>query len=87
MGVDVSRHGSRYMSRTFSIPSWQGDFLQTEVVGGLRRGRWKRLAREVFWMQCSRVEWLKDGDKNTKIFHAKATTRKQNNTMKGLRDC
>ncbi|KAH7557469.1 hypothetical protein JRO89_XS11G0160800 [Xanthoceras sorbifolium] len=28
------------------VLSQKGDFLQTEVVGGLRRGRWKRLARE-----------------------------------------
>ncbi|XP_074318894.1 uncharacterized protein LOC141655729 [Silene latifolia] len=41
---------------------------------------------ELFWRQRSRAIWLKDGDKNTKFFHRKATQRKQRNYIGRLVD-
>ena len=38
------------------------------------------------WAQRSKVQWLCDGDKNTRFFHSKATQRRRRNYIKGLYD-
>ncbi|KAK0588895.1 hypothetical protein LWI29_006742 [Acer saccharum] len=41
---------------------------------------------EVFWKQRAKVSWMKEGDRNTRFFHAKASARKKRNFLSGLRD-
>ena len=38
------------------------------------------------WAQRLRVLWLKDGDKNTRFFHSKASQRRRKNYINGLFD-
>jgi hypothetical protein len=39
---------------------------------------------EIYWRQRSRINWLKEGDRNTKFFHKKATWRKKKNRIDRL---
>ncbi|KAL4367315.1 hypothetical protein GQ457_05G009200 [Hibiscus cannabinus] len=40
---------------------------------------------ESLWIQKSRCKWIRDGDRNTKYFHACARSRKRANTVMALR--
>jgi hypothetical protein len=41
---------------------------------------------EMMWMQRSRVDWLKEGDRNTKFFHSKVVWRARKNNVMQLID-
>ena len=41
--------------------------------------------KNFFWRQRSRIQWIKNGDKNTKYFHRMATTNKRINTIESLK--
>lgn len=41
---------------------------------------------EMKWHQRSRVDWLRYGDSNTRIFHAQTKARRRRNTISGIRN-
>uniref|UniRef100_A0A2N9GZ45 Reverse transcriptase zinc-binding domain-containing protein n=1 Tax=Fagus sylvatica TaxID=28930 RepID=A0A2N9GZ45_FAGSY len=62
-----------------SLIAWNIRLLQDELNVLLEK-------EEVYWRQRSRVAWMKEGDKNTKFFHAQCNEQRQQNCIKGLRD-
>ncbi|KAI5332178.1 hypothetical protein L3X38_022307 [Prunus dulcis] len=45
---------------------------------------WKK--EEIYWSQRARIQWLKAGDQNTKIFHLTTVQRRQKNRFLRLRN-
>ncbi|XP_038977767.1 uncharacterized protein LOC120108255 [Phoenix dactylifera] len=41
--------------------------------------------QETFWRQKSRIQWVKDGDRNTTFFHHSTVIRRQRNMIRSLR--
>ncbi|CAM8960612.1 unnamed protein product [Rhodiola kirilowii] len=42
------------------------------------------LREELFWKQRSRVDWLREGDRNTRFFHQRASHRRKVNRIEKL---
>lgn len=42
--------------------------------------------QEIYWKQKAKTFWLKDGDQNSKYFHAQASHRRKNNSITKLKD-
>ena len=42
------------------------------------------LREELMWRQCSRVDWLSAGDRNSHFFHMRASMRRRKNLIKAL---
>lgn len=72
----------------------QKEMETIQQQGGTRSWEvWKQLkaqldeaykSEEVFWSRKSRVNWLKEGDRNTKYFHAVTTERRKRNRIHSL---
>ena len=43
-------------------------------------------SEETYWCQWSKAHWLREGDRNTKFFHAQASERRKQNTILGIWD-
>ncbi|KAL0292889.1 UNVERIFIED_CONTAM: hypothetical protein Scaly_3150600 [Sesamum calycinum] len=53
-------------------------------MGWVRMGGITR--QELYWQQRRKIHWLRDGDRNTSFFHAKASSRRRVNAIDRLRD-
>ncbi|KAA3489415.1 reverse transcriptase [Gossypium australe] len=53
----------------------------------LARGKLGHLydVEEKYWMQRARIQWLKEGDRNTRYFHVRATSRQKKNSIERLK--
>ena len=43
-------------------------------------------SEEIYWCQWSKAHWLREGDRNTKFFHAQDSERRKQNTILGIWD-
>jgi len=56
-----------------------------EMVKLIKEEVYELMVKEdILWQQCSRVEWLKEGDQNTSYFHSRATQRNRRNFISKL---
>ena len=42
--------------------------------------------KEVMWRQTSQVQWLQEGDRNTRYFHTKANLCRKQDEMRAIED-
>ena len=62
-----------------------GDGSLSAEINSLRREINNLLDdEELYWGQRSKAHWLREGDKNTKFFHAQASEKRKQNTISGL---
>ncbi|KAM1014002.1 hypothetical protein ACFX2C_044060 [Malus domestica] len=67
--------------------TYKSNKFASEVVRNME-GELKHLLREEerYWKLKSRNQWMKEGDKNTKFFHAQTMKRRRCNKIVGLED-
>jgi hypothetical protein len=49
---------------------------------------WENLCKqeEIFWRQKSRVQWLKEGERNTRFFHRSTMANRAHNRISSIKD-
>eukprot|EP00253_Pinus_taeda_P004094 PITA_04094 len=61
---------------------------EKKTDAGSRQKEWDDRCRqeEIFWRQISRVQWIKEGERNTKFFHKSNLSHRSHNKILKLRD-
>lgn len=66
---------NRLQSSPRTVEAIQASRSLENIISALLR------KEEVFWLQCSRVSWMREGDMNTKFFHKIASGRRRRNQI------
>ena len=65
-----------------SSPLFMDEWLHKQ---SLRREHFNIFLRqEIYWKQCSRIQWLKEGDLNTSFFHKTVIYKRRKNYISSL---
>jgi len=68
------------LQQTIIREGWTKDQSQQEQILWNQIEEWRQ-QEEILWRQKSRINWLKEGEKNTKFFHRTALQRRMHNTI------
>lgn len=70
------------LRQAYQQPTFNGFWIREMEV------ELKRAIRneEIYWQMKSRVQWLREGDKNTRFFHAQTVKIKKRNAIRGLEE-
>lgn len=84
------------MNSDIAIREIKEKMEELQVEGMTRNWKlWKQLKKdldeeykkeEIFWQQKSRVQWLREGDRNTNFFHAHTMQKRKKNCIERLID-
>ncbi|KAM1621462.1 hypothetical protein ACFXTN_018310 [Malus domestica] len=64
--------------------NWGMNSTEIQVLSKTVDSLWSQ--EESYWKQRSRVQWLKEGDANTKFFHQSTLQRRRRNKVVSLKD-
>lgn len=85
---DIFQRKKRLSSRLEGIQRAMGRYCSNGLLSLERRlnREWEEVLfqEEMLWIQKSRVEWIKEGDMNTKFFHLSTLIRRRQNRIDSL---